>query len=156
MNAYKIETTITDDGKIILPSDLKNIFNHKAEKYIVCSQSLKNLINSNSQIFVSTQILREFFAVVTNKKYMKNPLSVNEANKQIKFFQSNFNILPINENVINQLLNLTEKYNITGQKVHDTTITATMLEYGLTEILTYNKIDFKTFIVKIIIKKDRI
>ena len=31
MLAYKIETTITDDGKIILPKNLKNIYNHKVE-----------------------------------------------------------------------------------------------------------------------------
>ena len=41
MNAYKIETTITDDGKIILPSDLKNIFNHKVE-IVVLDKENKN------------------------------------------------------------------------------------------------------------------
>ena len=62
------------DANILVHASLKD---YEPEKYYICSQVLKNLINSNSQIFVSTQILREFFAVVTNKKYMKNPLSVN-------------------------------------------------------------------------------
>ncbi len=35
MQAYKIETTITKDGKIILPSDLKNIFNHEVEIVVI-------------------------------------------------------------------------------------------------------------------------
>ena len=130
------------DTNILVHASLED---YEKEKYKVCSEILKNLINSNSQIFISTQILREFFAVVTNKKYMKNPLSVIDANNQIRFFQSNLNVLSVTEDVINHLLKLTEKYNITGQKVHDTTITATMIEYSLTEILTYNKLDFDVF-----------
>jgi hypothetical protein len=31
MHAYKIETTVTQDGKIILPPDMNNLFNHKVE-----------------------------------------------------------------------------------------------------------------------------
>ena len=31
MQAYKIDTTITKDGKIILPYDLHEVFNHKVE-----------------------------------------------------------------------------------------------------------------------------
>jgi len=31
MQAYKLETTITNDGKIILPVNFKNIYSHKVE-----------------------------------------------------------------------------------------------------------------------------
>ena len=31
MQAYKIDTTVTKDGKIILPYDLHDIFNHEVE-----------------------------------------------------------------------------------------------------------------------------
>ena len=41
MNAYKIETTITNDGKIILPSNLKDIFNHEVE-IVVLDKEIKN------------------------------------------------------------------------------------------------------------------
>lgn len=44
MYAYKIETTITNDGKIILPSDLQNIFNHKVE-IVVLDKEIKNKKN---------------------------------------------------------------------------------------------------------------
>jgi hypothetical protein len=45
MQAYKIETTITDDGKIILPPDLKDIFNHNVEIVVLDKdqQKKKNL-----------------------------------------------------------------------------------------------------------------
>ena len=38
-----------------------------------------------------------------------------------------------------------EKYQITGQKIHDTTIVATMIEYEIENILTYNVKDFNFF-----------
>ena len=31
MGIYKLETTITKDGKIILPDSLKEVFNHRVE-----------------------------------------------------------------------------------------------------------------------------
>ena len=44
MHAYKIETIITNDGKIILPPDLSNIFNHKVE-IVVLDKEIKNKRN---------------------------------------------------------------------------------------------------------------
>ena len=75
---------------------------------------------------------------------MKNPLNPNNANKQIKYFISQFNLLDINEITISILLSLTSKYKIMGQKVHDTTIVASMLSNNIENILTFNKNDFKT------------
>ena len=37
------------------------------------------------------------------------------------------------------------KYRIIGKKVHDTTITATMIKYNIKNLLTYNIKDFKEF-----------
>jgi hypothetical protein len=31
MQTFRIETTITPDGKIVLPNDMKDIFNHKVD-----------------------------------------------------------------------------------------------------------------------------
>ena len=42
MNAYKIKTTITNDGKIILPLDLKDIFNHEVEVIVLDQEYRKN------------------------------------------------------------------------------------------------------------------
>ena len=45
MNTYKIETTITKDGKIILPPKLHNIFNHKVEVVLLDKDNKKNIKN---------------------------------------------------------------------------------------------------------------
>jgi hypothetical protein len=41
MLAYKIETTITEDGKIILPANLKNIYSHKVEILVLDKEQKK-------------------------------------------------------------------------------------------------------------------
>lgn len=51
----------------------------------------------------------------------------------------------INQDVISKLVSLIEKYKIKGQKIHDATIAATMLESGNSTLLSYNKRDFSNF-----------
>ena len=41
MHSYKIETTITQDGKIILPQKLRKIFNHRVEIHVL-DKEVKN------------------------------------------------------------------------------------------------------------------
>jgi hypothetical protein len=42
MEAFKLETVVTDDGKIILPRNLKEIFNHKIEILLMNAEPSKN------------------------------------------------------------------------------------------------------------------
>jgi hypothetical protein len=39
MEAYKLETTVTDDGKIILPKDFNKIFNRKVEVLLLNTEN---------------------------------------------------------------------------------------------------------------------
>ncbi len=41
MPTYKIQTTITGDGKIILPANLKNLYNHKVELLLMDKGDIK-------------------------------------------------------------------------------------------------------------------
>jgi len=41
MQAYKLETTITNDGKIILPVNFKNIYSHKVEILVLDKEPQK-------------------------------------------------------------------------------------------------------------------
>ena len=115
------------------------------EKYKKSQAILKKFYQEEYQIYISTQIIREFYAVVTNAKYLKNPLTPKQAIDQIKYFQKQFNVLSIDNNVISELMKLTVEHNIKAQKIHDTTIAATMIQYGIKNILTYNKKDFENF-----------
>lgn len=105
--------------------------------------TLNKLRKRKSELFISTQILREFYAVVTNKKYLKKPLTPKQANEQIKFFITTFDMLPVSDTIFPFLALISEKYNITGQKIHDAAIAATMLANDVNTIYTFNINDFK-------------
>jgi len=105
--------------------------------------TLNSLRKQKSELFISTQILREFYAVVTNKKYLKNPLTPKQANEQIKFFVNTVNVLTVTENIFPLLAVISEKYNITGQQIHDVAIVATMLTSDIKTIYSFNIKDFK-------------
>jgi len=70
-------------------------------------------------------------------------LTPKQANEQIHFFINTFNVLPVKENIFAYLAEITEKYNITGQQIHDATIVATMLVNNVYTIYTFNIKDFK-------------
>ena len=138
----KIESKVFLDTNILVYATL---FDFEPNKHNQSNNSIKNLSKNNHQIYISTQILREFYAVVTNKKYLNNPLSIQDAKAQIDFFSKSFEILPIDLNTITKLKELLLHHEIRGQKIHDTTIAASMLEYGINQLFTYNLKDFKVF-----------
>ncbi len=43
-------------------------------KHTECRKVIEQLRTTNIQMNISTQVLREFYAVVTGKKYFKSPL----------------------------------------------------------------------------------
>jgi predicted nucleic acid-binding protein len=114
-------------------------------KYAECRELIDKLKEKNIGINISTQILREFYAVVTTSRYFENPLEPDTAKEQILYFTSAFNVADINHDVILKLISLIEKYKMKGQKIHDTTIVATMLNIGNSTLLSYNKRDFINF-----------
>lgn len=114
-------------------------------KYDECREVIDKLREKNIEINISTQILREFYAVVTASKYFETPLEPDAAKEQILYFTSAFNVADINHDVISKLASLIEKYKIKGQKIHDTTIVATILNSGNSTLLSYNKKDFINF-----------
>ena len=114
-------------------------------KHLECRETIDKLRNANIQISISTQVLREFYAVVTGKKYFKSPLEPKVAKEQVISFSTQFNVLDINQDVLSQLIILIEKYEIRGQQVHDATIAAAMLTQSYNTLLSYNKKDFAVF-----------
>jgi predicted nucleic acid-binding protein len=114
-----------------------------SEKHIQSLQSLNQLLQSGKPLFVSSQILREYFAISTNGSIFKRPLNHKQAIGKIHEFLKRFNILLEKETTIQILMDLIEKYTISRQKIHDLNIVATMIDHGISHLLTDNKKDFK-------------
>ena len=103
---------------------------------------LTALISSENKLYVSNQILREFFAIATNDRIFNKPLSPMDASKKIIEFYSNFSLIYELDSTMEILVHLISKYEITKQKIHDFNIMAVMLDNQINHILTYNVKDF--------------
>jgi predicted nucleic acid-binding protein len=136
------ESKLFIDTNILVYASLEDF---EPIKYINSIEILRQLVESQHPVFISTQIIREFLSVSTNKKFLKNPLPIKEANQKVKEFRENFEILNIEIETIERLMKIAEKHQISGKNIHDATITATMLENGIKNILTYNKKDFEIY-----------
>ena len=113
------------------------------EKHIQSLETLNQLLQSGTPLFVSSQILREYFAISTNGSIFKKPLSRKQAVGKIQEFLKRFTLLLEKETTFQTLMDLIEKYAVLCQKIHDLNIAATMIDHGISHLLTYNKKDFK-------------
>ncbi len=95
---------------------------------------------------VSSQVLAEFYAVVTNPKKMSQPLSPDEAAEAINgYLESNIPKLYLRESTLRLTLELAMRYQVRGLDIFDTQIVATMLENRVKTIYTVNEADFRRF-----------
>lgn len=137
-----IDSDIFLDTNILVHYTFKDF---EPTKHNECRKVIELLRTTKIQMNISTQVLREFYAVVTRKRYFKSPLEPKAAKDQILYFSSVFNVAGITTDVISRLIPLIEKYEIKGQDIHDATVVATMLDIGNDILLSYNKNDFSDF-----------
>lgn len=130
------------DTNILVHSSLKDL---DIDKNVDCQKVLKKMYEMELPIYISTQVLREYYGVVTAARYIEKPLAPGVAKEQVLNFVSEFNLLEIDQEVIEKLLELAEEHEIKGKQIHDATIAATMHCHEIPTLLTYNRKDFVNF-----------
>ena len=128
------------DTNILIYSTFEDF---EPEKHLQCVDTLNRLLQAETILFVSSQILREYFAIATNKNIFKKPLTYKQAAAKMKEFLATFTLVYEKESTIHVLIALIGKYAISQQKIHDMNIVATMLDNNITHLLTYNAKDFR-------------
>ncbi len=108
-----------------------------------------NPIQSREQVgqelWISRQVLREYLATLTRLQAFSEPIPIATLTAEIHFFQNRFRVAEDNFQVTERLLTLMEEIFSGGKQVHDANIVATMLVYGIPQILTHNTADFARF-----------
>lgn len=110
--------------------------------------SLEILRPSEEEIlYLSPQILGEFYAVITSASAVKNPITPTETISRIERLtqMSNIKVLPITNNVQEKWLQLLEINPVKGSQVFDLFHLATMLTYNIKRIYTFNDRDFNWY-----------
>jgi len=115
------------------------------EKHLHVRHVLKYLSENNYKIYVSTQVLREFFSISTNDRLFERPLEVEEALSKIDEFGNTFGVLYDNELSMTKLKEIVSKYKVCKKDIYDANIAATMVANQLEELFTFNIKDFELF-----------
>jgi predicted nucleic acid-binding protein len=96
-------------------------------------------------LYVTSQILCEFYSIVTNPRRVAKPRSAVDAITAIGGLLSFLHVLPIPARAVEGWLDLLRRRPATGGAVFDLQLAATMLANGVHRIYTYNTGDFDVF-----------
>jgi predicted nucleic acid-binding protein len=109
----------------------------------------RNLLDAGrlgaTTLYGTSQILCEFYSIVTNSRRVAKPRSPADAISAIGGLVSFLHVLPIPAHAVEVWLDLLRRHPVTGGEVFDLQIAATMLANGINRIYTYNIGDFAPF-----------
>ena len=138
----------TDYKKVFLDTNVliyQTFEDFDKEMHEEACNTLKYLSENEYTIYISSQVLREFFAIATNEKFFERPLSIEEAVSKRKEFENSFTVLYDSDSSISLLNEMVLKYQIKKQDIHDANIVATMVANNIKEIFSFNSKDFSDY-----------
>ncbi len=93
-------------------------------------------------LFVTSQILCQFYSIVTNPRRVPKPRAPAEAMAAISSLLAFVHVLPVPAHAVDELLDLLRRHPVTGGDVFDLQIVAAMQANGVERIYTFNAADF--------------
>jgi predicted nucleic acid-binding protein len=128
------------DTNILLRSTIMQFPLYAQAKQLVDAQ-----LDDDMELWISRQVIREYFVQVTRPQVFMNPMTADELDAKLRTIRVLFRIADETEEVTTQLLALMKTYPTGGKQVHDANIVATMLVNGIDTLLTTNVEDMKRF-----------
>ena len=116
-----------------------------APDHAVARDALWSYEQSGARIWISRQILREYLATLSRPQTYTIPTPPSTRIADIVLFEQKYDIAEDNARVTEQLMDLLTTTGSGGKQVHDANIVATMLTYGVGQLLTHNTADFDSF-----------
>lgn len=138
------------DTNVLLPFSFPRLKHHEE-----CDAYLRTMRNDNVELWISGQVIREFYAQATNtskkRRLFNPPLDKELIVQRIETFPARFSIADESEEVRKLLPALLLNYDISGLLTHDTNILATMLVNDIGMVCTldsdFNRFRDKVFVV---------
>lgn len=100
---------------------------------------------SSTTLYVTSQILCEFYSVVTNARRVSKPRPPEDAIQAISTLLAFLHLLPIPAHAVEVWMDLLRRHPVTGGDIFDLQIVATMQAHRIDRIYTFNTEDFKVF-----------
>jgi predicted nucleic acid-binding protein len=94
---------------------------------------------------VTSQVLCEFYSIVTNARRVPKPRPPGDALEAISDLLAFLDVLPIPARAVEGWPDLLRRRPVTGGDVFDLQLAATMLANDVPRIYTFNREDFEVF-----------
>ena len=106
---------------------------------------LDELLDAGVEVWSSRQVIREYLSALSRPQMFSQPLPSAELRLDVEEISQRFRIADEDARVIDQLLDLLDRFPTGGKQVHNANIVATMLVYRIPRLLTHNVADFAHF-----------
>ena len=125
-------------------------------KYAACRALLDEARDPSATLYLTTQIICEFYSIITNPRRVAVPSSPAVALQVISALLAlpGISILPTTTRAVTALVDLLRRRPVTGPEVFDLQIVATMKANNIQRIYTFNVADFEVFPELIVVMPD--
>ena len=115
----------------------------QSPEHAVAEAAIEHLIASQESVFISTQVLVEFWAVATRPE-SANGLGWSTATtaEAIRALRDQFPLLNEASEVLDRWFELVDRFQVAGKHTHDARLAALLLVHGVRRLLTFNTTDF--------------
>ena len=101
--------------------------------------------NGSPSLYVTSQILCEFYSIVTNARRVAKPRTSAEALSALGDLLAFLHVLPVPAHAVEGWMGLLRRQPVTGGDVFDLQLVAAMQANGIERIYTFNSGDFVAF-----------
>ena len=106
---------------------------------------LESARDRSATLYVTSQIICEFYSIVTNSRRVSKPRSPAETITAISGLLAFLRVLPVPAYMVEGLVRLLRRHPVSGGEIFDLQIVATMKANGIRRIYTSNTDDFEAF-----------
>ena len=117
----------------------------EAPQHEVALAALHQWRQRGAELWISTQVLREYMALLTRPQTFTRPIDRPVLIERVRYFMEHFRVTCETPRVAEKLLMLVQDVDVGGKQIHDANIVATMLAQNITHVLTHNVADFERF-----------
>jgi len=134
-----IEPGIIDANVLVYAMDAD------APQHAASRALLDSARDPSTTLYVTSQVLCEFYSIVTNARRVPRPRPPADALNAISGLLAFLHVLPIPARAVDLWLDLLRRRPVTGGDVFDLQLVATMLANDVVRIYTFNGEDFEFF-----------
>jgi toxin-antitoxin system PIN domain toxin len=131
------------DTNVLVYAHLPGFAQHERVRSFLLGELHKREVT----LCVTPMVLHEFVHVVTDPRRFATPVAMSEAVAIARSYlgRENVECLPENEEVVAEALALLDRHSLGRKRIADTLLAATLMQSGVSELVTCNPDDFRVF-----------